>query len=295
MLIAHQALAKVYRDQGLTDKAFEEDSIVTNETEGAVSDLLAQAWQEMSRTGLKKAAKLLAQAALAEPADARVPAYLGIVRLADDKAVDGEAEVRLAVALEAARLAPRGITGKNLGAGRLNPDDLALLMMLRNRLSALESAGGHAPEALQLAKDNLALEPRIQVADMLRKLPTSVLPIVGADVEHRQQPECAASLLAWSHYQAGAALAAANQIDQATAEYQACYMVGRAVPNIIGMEPLMEPRFRAGIALVQILYNRGDVQGASQLLNKVSGEASSTDRAQEAQRLRQSLFNGRFP
>ena len=301
---AHQALAKVYSDQGMTDKAYQEQSLVANQTEGAVSGLLAQAWQDMSRTALKNATKSVTQAALADPADARVPAYLAIVQLANDKADAGPAEFRMAVALEAARLS--GVIGAagNAGAGRVDPDDVALLMMLRIRAADVEAplasvasgakaappAADRAAIALQLAQDNLALEKRLPVVDQLRKLPTSVLPIVGANVAHRQQPECPSSLIAWSHIQAGAALVAMRRTDEAAAQFQAAYQTGRGMPNIMGMEPLMAPRFRAGLALVQLLMQNGNANAARQLLDKISGEANSRELFDEAQKVRNTMF-----
>ena len=198
------------------------------------------------------------------------------------------------MALEEARLRrPQGITGKNLGTGRLSPDDIAaLLMMLRIRLAAVEDKLGHHDEALRLAQDNLALESRIPIGDMLRKVPTSVLPVVGAEPMNQRQPESAASLLAWSHCQAGVALGNANRLDEAAAQFQAGYMVGRALPNIIGMEPLVEPRFQAGLGLVKVLYKKGDVQGARQFMNKISGEGGSRAQFEEAEKLRKQLFGG---
>ena len=290
---AHLALAKIYRDQGLGDKALEEESLIVDQRAGAVSDLLAQAYRQMARTSLKNAAKLLKQAAAADPVDARVPAYLAIVRLADDKPADGAAELRLAVALEEARLRPQGITGQHLGMGRLNPDDIALLMMLRIRLSAVEDRLGHHDEALRLAMANLALERRIPIGEMLRKVPTSVLPVVGAEPMNQRQPECAASLLSWSHYQAGVAMGNSNRLDEAAAQFQAGYMVGRALPNIVGMEPLVEPRYRCGLELVKLLYKRGDKQAAGRMLDKISGEGGSRELWQEANKLRKAIFGGR--
>ena len=294
----HQALAKVYRDQGMNDRAFEEESLLVEQAEGAVGDFLDRAWQQMNRTALKQAAKLLAQAAQADPVDARVPAYMAIVRLADDKADEGLADFRLATALEEARLRPRGVTAKQPGTGRCHPEELALLMMLRIRLAELESKSGHAEAALELAMNNLALERRIASGDMLRKLPTSVLPIVGAEVQNRQQPENAASLLAWSHYSAGVALrdrkpADPKHNDDAAAQFQAAFMAGRALPNIMGMEPLIEPRFRGGLALAQILHDRGNLQAARQILDKAAGEANSRERFEEADKARKAMFGGR--
>ena len=188
----------------------------------------------MNRTGMEQTAKLLMQAAQADPADARVPAYMALVRLADDKADEGFGDLRLATALEEARLRPRGVTAKQPGVAPCHPEmaELALLLMLAHSPGGMESKSGHADAALELAMNNLALERRIASGDMLRKLPTSVLPIVGAEVQNRQQPENAASLLAWSHYQAGVALRDGKSgdpkhFDNAAAQFQAAFMAGR--------------------------------------------------------------------
>jgi hypothetical protein len=58
--------------------------------------------------------------------------------------------------------------------------------------------------------------------------------------------------------------------------------------KIIGMEPLMAPRFRAGLALVQLL----SANATRPLLDKISGEANSRELFDEAQKVRNAMFGG---
>lgn len=271
MLRGHQALAKVYAELGLADKALQEQSLSTGEVEGSVGDMLALARNNMARTALKTAEQNLVLASAADPIDARVPAYQGILREAQQQPDQALAAFRLAAALEEARLVPRQMTGTEKSASPCNPDEVALLMQLRVRLAALCAAQGHPTDALAACQRNLGLEGRMPVGSDLQQLPTAILPVVNLQPEGRPAPQNPTSLLAWSHYEAGVALQALQRNDEATAQYRVAHMAGQALPPIAGYEPVLQPRFLAGLALAKMLHAQGDVSGALAILNKVRG------------------------
>jgi tetratricopeptide (TPR) repeat protein len=266
---ARQALAKVYGDLGMKQEAYQEESILITQSEGGVSTLLAQAAKHMERTAWKTADEVLNRAAQADPVDARVAAYQGIIRLANQKTAEAQALWRMGLALEDARLQPLGITGKQESVGTRNPDEVALLMILRLRLAGLKLQSGQLAETLELARNNIALEKRIAVTDRLRDLPTTILPDVNPKPFEHPEPENAASLLAWSHYYAGQALRGLKRRDEAAQHFQAAHAAGRSLTVGQGTRSLNEPRNRAGLALGWILLERGDVNVADRLMREV--------------------------
>ena len=136
-------------------------------------------------------------------------------------------EFRLAVALEEARLRPQGITGKKLGTGRLNPDDIALLMMLRIRLAAIEDKLRHITTKPCDWRRTTWLW---KAAFRRRHAPQgSDERAAGRRREpmNQRQPEKRRVAVGLVALQAGVALGNANHLDEAAAQFQAGYMVGR--------------------------------------------------------------------
>lgn len=290
---ARQALIKVYGDLGMKQEAYQEESILITQTEGGVGVLLAQAAKQMERTAWKTAENILNRAAQADPVDARVPAYQGIIRLADKQPAEALALWRMGLALEEARLQPLGITSKQESLGSRNPDEMALLMVLRLRVAALQLQGGRLAEALELAQNNLALEKRLAVTDRLRDLPTTILPDVDPKPLERPEPENALSLLAWSHYYAGQALKGLKRRDEAAQQFQAAHAAGRSLTVGRGTRALNEPRNRAGLALGWILLERGEVSAADRLMREVDTtvkHSGSQELAAQKRELQQAIW-----
>jgi tetratricopeptide (TPR) repeat protein len=296
---ARQALAKVYRDLGLKEQAFEEESILIVQIESGISDLLTQAAKQMERTAWKTADALLTKGTEVDPVDARVAAYQGIIRLAEKNAAAASAIFQVGAALEEARLRTMGITTGMGAIGTRAPDDLALLMVLRLRLAGMCLQGGRAEQAQELAENNLSLERLIAVGDLLQELPRSVLPDVDPDPTNRHpEPEHAASLLAWSHYLAGEAARRLRRIDAAVRHFQSAFSAGRSLTVGVGTRALNEPRNRAGLALAATLAERGDHAAAREVLQRVDvtvRHSHSKELAAERNRLQQALMQGRGP
>lgn len=291
---ARRALARVYSDLGMKEEAFREQSAVVELSETQVGFLLAEAWGHMSRTAWKSAASVLARAAKADPSDARVPAYLAVVRVAEGKPDQAAALRRMAVAMEEARARVGGTTFGRGGAGRRNPDDVALILVLRLQLAAarLREQPPAAEAALGLMLDNLALEERIPAAERLRDLPTSMLPSPDPEPDRRPEPDNAAALLAWSHLYAGHALAGLRRAADAERAYRIASDFGRDITVGVGQRAILEPRNRAGLALARLLIQSGRHDEAGHVLMKTDvtiRESRSRELSDQKRQLEQML------
>jgi tetratricopeptide (TPR) repeat protein len=264
---ARHALARVYADLGMKEEAFREQSLVMELAETQVGFLLSEAWGHMARTAWKSAASVLARAAKADPSDARVPAYLAVVRLADGRAPEAAALQRMALAMEEARARVGGTTFGRGGTGRRSPDDFALAMVLRLKLAEPMIAADPAG-ALELMADNLALTQRVGATEWLADLPTSMLPPVEPDPDRRPEAENFAALAAWSHFYAGRCLAALRRTAEAERELRAALDTGRDITVGIGQRAMQEPRNRAGLALARMLIESGRRDEAGHVLIK---------------------------
>jgi tetratricopeptide (TPR) repeat protein len=292
MVRAREALAKVCRDLGMKEQAYQEESILITQMESSVGDLLNVAWKHMERTAWKSADSTLTRATKVGPVDARVQAYLGILRLAEKKPAEALSAFRVGQALEEARLRLMGVTTQGGSVTTRSPDEFALLMTLRQRIAAMHLTRGNFAEVLELAQNNLSLEPLIAVSDQLRDLPTSMLPDVDPNPDYRPEPENASSLLAWSHYYAGQALRGLGRAGDAMQHFQAAQDAGRSLSVGQGTRALTEPRNRAGFAMCWLLLQRGDVQGAQTLVNKLEARVRhqhSKELAAEQSKLRDAI------
>jgi tetratricopeptide (TPR) repeat protein len=286
-LAAHQALARLYRELGLKDEAYQEDSILINLAETEVEYLLQLAWLDMQRTAWTTAEKLLDRASRQDPAEARVPAFLAVIRTAAGKEADALPLYREAQAMEEARARLMGTTFRRGGTGTRDAAEFAMTLELRLRVARTRAGERKLAEALDLLEQNLALDPRIAVTDRLKPLPSALLPPVAPDPDNRPEADNAAALLAWSHYEAGVVLRTLNRRPEAAAHFEAARTMGDDITAGIGRRAINEPRNRAGFALARLLLEEGNIQAAEQVLSRTDTtvrDSHSPELAAERQR-----------
>jgi tetratricopeptide (TPR) repeat protein len=287
-LAAHQMLARVYRDQGKNELAYQEESLALSLMEGAVGTFLAQAWKDIGRTAYRGAEAALDQAQEQDPAEARTLAYRAVIRLAGNKPAEALALFRAAAALEEARIAqsgPEAVQGKPM---LRRAEEFALLLTLRLRVAAQLLEDKRWADALELAERNVAVAKRLAVTDLLRELPGALLPDGMERPEGgRPEPENAAALVAWSHLRAGQAKRALGRPDEALPHFRAAFEMGQNITVGVGKRPINEPHNRAGLALAEMLLQRGDWQSAQNILQRTDTTVRDTHSKELSDKKRQ--------
>ncbi|MCE5327415.1 MAG: tetratricopeptide repeat protein [Planctomycetaceae bacterium] len=142
---------------------------------------LTVAREMIVKTKYKAAREALAEARKLDPADARIEAYQAVIEADNDKPEAAAARYRMALALEGARLAMHGRSLAKDGPLAMEPADIGLVLVLRNRAAALLFAQGKVAEASALFGANAALLSALPQEKLATPVPLAVLPSSTGD------------------------------------------------------------------------------------------------------------------
>ncbi|MGQ0812359.1 MAG: tetratricopeptide repeat protein [Nitrospiraceae bacterium] len=277
-LEAQDQLVQFYARTGQQDKADEQQAIARQLIHTTAGPMLRMAWRRIDKTAWQGAKAALSSAKQLDPADARTPAYLGVVFEGDDKPAEAVAAFRRALALEEARLRldePVVRTDKPVVRDAL---DFGLAMQARFRLAAPMEQDGKLSDALALYQGAVYYEPRMAPDWESRQMFSAMLPdqkpVGGAVVA---APVNAATLMADAHLRLGKLLAKTGKRDEAIEHFTSAAILGplrmagipqvgnaRGDTNFSGIAGA--PAAEAQLYLAQALVAKGDVQGASKVL-----------------------------
>ncbi|HVS72355.1 MAG TPA: tetratricopeptide repeat protein [Phycisphaerae bacterium] len=225
-LKAHDALITFYLTHGMADEATEARLAENKLYQTTAGPLLERVWANIHPNGWPTVLKDVQRARAIDPADARTSAYLSLAQ-ADARDRDAsDATLRVAIALEKARLA---LDDQGPGA-KLPRDaqDFALLMRLlalsmTRHVEAKDMAG-----ALADAREAASYPPRFAPGGMGEQMFGAMLPDANAPEIPVPAPMNGASLAAATYAAAGELLLAQNQRDLALPYFRQAAALGRA-------------------------------------------------------------------
>jgi tetratricopeptide (TPR) repeat protein len=172
-------LTMVDQDLGLPEEWAAARSAGLNLIQTTAAPWLTYTRSQIVKTKFKSAREALAHARELDPADARIPAYLGVIDAANDKRDGAQADYRMAIALEQARnqlhgrdLAQRGQPGPL----PITPADIGLTLALRDRIGAILFQQGQMDQAFQQFQANLAFLSPLPPESLATAVPQAVLP-----------------------------------------------------------------------------------------------------------------------
>jgi tetratricopeptide (TPR) repeat protein len=260
-------LAGLYAAQGRYQDALEQRIAATRRVESSAALLLELCWDHVARTRWKTARETLRRAIALDAADARVPAYLGVVAAAADKPDEARAWFRVALALEEARLRQ---AGKSLdGDTPLAPSDYGLTMTLRARLGRLFLSLDRPAEAAQLCQATVALEPRVNRHDYPLEIPSAMLPDPDMDPNVVPVAEHVLVLGAWCRIVAGEALNRQKEYRQTIELLTPVEAFAPLLVNGRGADRLRGPELHSYLHLTRAYLALGDIGQASQYANRL--------------------------
>src|SRR6185295_7036314 len=146
---AQDALVDFYAKTGQQDKAEEQQAIARRLIHWTAAPMLRLAWRRIDKTAWQGARTALTKGRDLDEADARVPAYLGVVFEGQDKQEEAAASYRVAAALEEARLRLDEPHGRPANLLRRDPLDFGLAIQSRFHLAALMERAGKNAEAVE--------------------------------------------------------------------------------------------------------------------------------------------------
>jgi tetratricopeptide (TPR) repeat protein len=280
-LEAQDTLVDFYAKTGQQDKAEEQQAIERQLIHTTAAPMLRMAWGRMTKTAWQGARTVLMKARDLDEADARTPAYLGVVLEGQEKTDEAIAAYRMAVALEEARLRLDEPAGQTESPFTRDPLDFGLAIQGRLHLARLFEETGKKDEALAQLEGSVAFEPRMQTGGESRQMFTAMLP--------DQQPERgavviapvnAATLFADAHLRAGKLSSALGKQDLAIKHLTEAVrhgpqrmagipMVGNAQGDTNFGGLAKGPAAEASLYLAQALVAKGDLEGAKRMLYEV--------------------------
>jgi tetratricopeptide (TPR) repeat protein len=263
-LRAWEELVKVYTAQNQTDKAMDAQLVATNLLETSAWPLLRSTWSQVPHTAFKSAREGLACAWKIDPTDVRIPAYLGIVALAEEKPDDALAYFRVAMALLEARARLSGTTYGPGGTGLRNREEFGMIFTLRLHAGELLLKRGKPAEALELFRVNLALQERMSPRELTENVYSAMLPDPSVDSTTIPEAQIMGAYVAWSRMFAGRALEAQGQNAEAVKELLATvtFTDGKEWMTCPGNKFLADPRAWATVELGRVYLNQGDLDNA---------------------------------
>ena len=223
---AQEDLAQLYFRTGRTQDAELQLAVARKLVQTTAAPLLRLAWTGIQKTAWAGSDQLLTQAQAYDLTDARVPAYRSVVRAGQGRAADAMAELRVAIALDEARVRadePAVLPARPLAR---DPADFAVAMEARLRLAAIQRAS--AAVAVNLLHANFAYENRIPqplyATQMFGAMWPDAKPEGGAMVP---APVNASTLIAQGRLLAGRILIAAGRMDDARVNLQVAADLGQ--------------------------------------------------------------------
>lgn len=275
---AYEHLERLYDQLGMTDKQIEQQILVNRFYQTTAAPLLKRVWDHMATTRWKAATVDLERAAELDPADARVPAYLGAVREAQGDYAGAAAAWRMALAMEQTRIEldePADVTARIPRDAR----DFGLIMALRARLGQLvTNTGIGGDDQLSLAEGTIADVSRFPPGWESDELFNAMLPDIRDPGTQPPAPVNAATLVASAWRDAALVLKASGRREEAIAALRAAASLGPAVgiPRIASASGDSNFAGEAGEAagdaivyLAQELMQMGDYEGAYEEMQKI--------------------------
>jgi Flp pilus assembly protein TadD len=218
---AHQALVEYYRRTREPDRSELEQSVTANLFETTAGWLLHLTWTEIDRRRFDLAERVLAQARLVDPVDARVPAYLAVVRETQGRGPEARALFQTALALEEARLQlDEPLHALNPPVPR-DPLDFGLAMKVREHLAGYAQRSNDLPGALALYQANIACAAQISRSALATEMFSAMLPDPTAEKYPIPAPVAVTRLLADAHAGAAKVLQSLGRNEEARNELRA--------------------------------------------------------------------------
>jgi tetratricopeptide (TPR) repeat protein len=268
-------------------------SVSTNLVHTNAGWMLRIAWRKIASRDFAGAREALDAGRRLDPGDARVEAYTAVVLANSGNAAEANGFFRTALALEQARL--RLDEGKDSTALPRDPEELALLMKLRNLLAA--SLLDRQPQAaLDYYGPNTVLARRITRPGRAAEMFGAMLPDPNAPTVPVPAPPNAAQLMAEAYNGTGRALKALGRTQEAMQEFQlAIDLTGKpGVPGVGSSRPgdtNFSGNAGGGVAaeafleMTKTALARGDCQAASQAMSRGTEARFPPQMANEANQL----------
>ncbi len=217
-LRARSSLSNVYAKLNMPVEAVLEQTKAKNLEQTSCAPYLQRAWSKIVNTAWKSARESLLAANIWDAADARIPAYLGVIGEGNNQPDEAIACFRAAMAIEEAKANARGNTlqGSAGGLGSIKEFGLSMALRLKMANYVKQDAG----ESLKLYLANVSMEQRIPEWGWTGKLPSAMLPDPTANLNVVPSPPMIVVLMMKSRLAAGRALLAINKPNDAIVQFQ---------------------------------------------------------------------------
>ena len=173
---AWEQLAKVDLELNLPEEWAAARAGAMSSIQTTAAPWLVVARDKILHTQFKTAREVLASARQLDPADARADVYQAVSDAANDKPAVALVQYRMAIALEEARALLHGRHLAQAGPLPIEPRDIGLALVLRNRAAAILLQQGQADEAFRLFQANLAFLSPLPPEKLATAVPQAVLP-----------------------------------------------------------------------------------------------------------------------
>lgn len=258
----HFNLAGILVAQGKYAAALEARIAGTRLIESSAPLLLELTWDYVAKTRWRTARETLRRAVDLNAADARIPAYMGVVSIGSEKTADARPWFLMALALEEARLRLHGRTLSADGKSSLAAEDYGLSMTLRRRLGDVLLALDQPEEAANICLAAMALEPRVPRENLAAGISSAMIPNPDMDPNVVPEAEHVLVLAAWNRIVAGQALLRLKKIDQAIQTLTPIASFGQLLVNGKGADKLRRSELHAAMHLAKAWMASGNRQQA---------------------------------
>jgi len=258
--------AEVATRQGNTRAAKAFTLLATPLEHSTAASKLQTAWNEIVRTASQNAGELLEAAAKIDPSEARVPAYRAIIAAGRGDAASAAKQRRAALALEEARARLMGTSFLAANAVPLRVEDVALTLAVRRQFAETLLTANNASAAVAACDLNTRIESRFDKFALTEFAPTALLPDTSEPNTIPDSPSLA-SLLAWSHLDAGRALLQLAKPDEALRHYRTVLAYNAGWPATApGRETVKIPCGWAQLGLVEAAIAAKDFDTANRMV-----------------------------
>jgi len=249
----HALLAQVYAQLNMPDEAIEQEAWAVALRHTTVGPILKGAWDRIQRTAFKSARTVLKLGTQIDAADGRIAAYRAVISLADGKMDEAIADLRIATALEEARLRLRGHTFDSSDSIPVTAEEIGMFLTMRNKLVAALTEAGKGTEAVEVASATTAIEPKVQ-SEVTKRVESAMLPEPSLDPNMIPMAPTVASLFAGWHVGLGNAALSAKRYNDAEREFNiARSYEGNWPATAEGRESVWEADTRAYIGLCKLM------------------------------------------
>jgi Flp pilus assembly protein TadD len=229
----HHSLSNCLKSLGQEKEAIEEFLRAIDLEHTTAEVWLNIAWNQLEHSAWKPAREALLRARDADPVDARVAAYWGV--LAESDAADGAtpaASFQVALAQEEARARDDQTTflPAKGPAPPLSPEDLGLTFMLR--LKVARAVFQTKPEqAAEYYLANVAAERRLSEWNFAKSVFSAMLPVPNRDAKQGATPMPLVAVLKNNRIYAGQALLNAGRPNDAARQFAAAENFANRLPD----------------------------------------------------------------